>query len=225
MKKLGLAAAVMISLTFAASAQEQTWILEQYDGGVTEARTKMAQKFQSGYVPVGIEVAEDLGASVLYVPKKYATAFGFSPSEVRIETVSEFTKIKDQLNARFAQGWFPVDIARTTKAMYVVLAKTGWQVDDWGLTDDAYTPEHMKNTVSDFQKKGYAPCGTAIYGAGRIIYLFAKSPDRDPSKLYFTSYDNSRQGIVNGFNSDLSKGWFPWGFAIAPNSLLVQYER
>lgn len=227
-RKIALLLLLALAPLVAAEAQtRQSWLITQYSEDLDEARSAIQARVDDGYTPVGLEVAEGSGISVLYVDRPFADRMGWNAGSARLERfeTADMEATERRMNSTFADGWFPVDISRSEEAFYILLLDLPWRVERFRFAYDMFTSERLLAAIEMFEEDGLALAGISLYEGVQIWYLFVESPDWQPERLYFTSYANDDESIVSGFNGDMSDGWIPAGFAVGTTSLTVHYVR
>ncbi len=227
-RKIALLLLLALAPLVAAEAQpRQSWLIAQYSEDLNEARREIQARVDDGYTPVGLEVAEGSGISVLYVDRPFADQLGWNADSARLERfeTADMAQTEQRINNTFADGWFPVDVSRSEEAFYLLLLDLPWRVERFRFAYDMFTSERLQAAIGQFEEDGMALAGISLYEGVQIWYLFVESPDWQPEQLYFTSYANDNESIVAGFNGDMSEGWIPAGFAVGTTSLTVHYVR
>lgn len=227
-RKIALLLLLALAPLVAAEAQaRQSWLINQYSEDLDQARAAIQARVDDGYIPVGLEVAEGSGVSVLYVDRPFADRMGWTAGSARLERfeTGDMEAAERRISSTFDDGWFPVDISRSEEAFYMLLLDLPWRVERFRFAYDMFTSERLQAAIQRFEDDGMALSGISLYEGVQIWYLFVDSPDWEPERLYFTSYANNNESIVAGFNADMSEGWIPAGFAVGTTSLTVHYVR
>ncbi|TVQ96807.1 MAG: hypothetical protein EA403_15720 [Spirochaetaceae bacterium] len=205
----------------------QTWVIAQYAPDLAVARQEIRARLANNYVPMGMEVDEALGISVLYVDAPVAARIGIRGTDVRLRRFAgdDPEALEAGVNSLLSDGWFPVDISRTEAFYYVLAINSGWRVEQWRFAYDMFTSARMQAAIELFQEDGLELAGMGLYEGVQAWYLFVQSPDWRPRQIYFTSYLNETDALVAGFNEDMAEGWIPVGFAVGTTAITVFYVR
>ena len=205
----------------------QTWVLAQYEPDLAVARREIRARMGNNYVPMGLEVDEGLGISVLYVDAPVAARVGIRGNDVRLRRFAgdDADALEAGVNSLLSDGWFPVDISRTEGFYYVLAINSGWRVDEWRFAYDMFTSARMQAAIELFQEDGFELAGMGLFEGVQAWYLFVNSPDWKPRQIYFTSYLNETDALIAGFNEDMAEGWIPVAFAVGTTALTVFFVR
>jgi hypothetical protein len=225
-RRIALLLLILLAPLLAAHSRD-TWAIVQYEPDLAAARAQIRARIADRYVPVGLEVDEGIGVSVLYVDAPVAQRIGKRATDVRLERFAgnDADALENGMNRLLSDGWFAVDISRTEEHYYVLAIDTGWNVDEWRFAYDMFTSARVEAALSLFEEDGFELAGIGLFEGVQIWYLFVKSADWRPRQVYFTSYRNEPSALVAGFNEDMADGWIPAGFAVGTTALTVYYVR
>lgn len=217
---------LLIVPLLAAEARD-SWVIAQYSEDMAEAQDAIDERVADNYVPTGLEVAEGSGISVLYVDRPFAERIGLTPGRARLVRLlgDDMQAVEEELNTLLADGWFPTDLSRTEDAFYLLLVDMPWQVQQWRFAYDMFSGDRVQAAIELFEEDNMALSGISLYEGVQIWYLFVESSAWQPERLYFTSYANDDQSIIEGFNADMAEGWVPAGFAVGTTAVTLQYVQ
>ena len=230
-RRIALLLFLMTTLTLTApllpAQSRQTWVLAQYAADLAVARQEIRARMANNYVPMGMEVDESLGISILYVDAPVAARIGIRGNDVRLRRFAgdDAEALEAGVNSLLSDGWFPVDISRTEGFYYVLAINSGWRVEQWRFAYDMFTSARMQAAIELFQEDGFELAGLGLYEGVQAWYLFVQSSDWQPRQIYFTSYLNENDALIAGFNEDMAEGWIPVGFAVGTTAITVFYVR
>lgn len=224
---LFLLTALTLSAPLLPAQARPTWVLTQYEPDLAVARREIRARMANDYVPMGMEVDEALGISILYVDAPVAARIGIRGNDVRLRRFAgdDGEALEAGVNSLLSDGWFPVDISRTQDFYYVLAINSGWRIDEWRFAYDMFTSARMQAAIELFQEDGFELAGMGLFEGVQAWYFFVRSPDWKPRQIYFTSYLNETDALIAGFNEDMAEGWIPVGFAVGTTAITVFYVR
>ncbi|TVQ36195.1 MAG: hypothetical protein EA384_14990 [Spirochaetaceae bacterium] len=225
-RRIALLLLLLLAPLLAAQARE-SWLIAQYADDLNEAQRELDRRLADNHVPVGLEVAEGSGISILYIDRPFAQRIGLTPDAARLVRLAadDMQAVEDRMNALMSDGWFPSDLSRSPEAFYLLFVRLPWQVEQWRFAYGMFSAERLQAAVELFQEDNMVLCGISLYEGVQMWYLFAESADWRPERHYFTSYANDNPAIIEGFNHDMGEGWIPVGFTVGTTAVTVHYVQ
>ena len=131
----------------------------------------------------------------------------------------------EQFTGFLADGWVPMDIARTANGITTLFVEADVEISGWRLVTSRADSDSIEETVSDLSSEGYSVWGQALDGEG-MWYLGVREVGLDrPREISFESYPDDPEALQDGINSKVTELWAPWGLSLSEGQIIVSFMR
>ena len=196
------------------------WSLTRYSGSDTDELTdQMNEDLESGeYLPVGLEAAPDISLLLIrneHVPFSNWIIYEFDDAGALDEEFSGF----------LAEGWVPMDIARTPNGIAALFVEADVEISGWQLATSRADSESIERAVSDLSADGYSVWGQALDGEGMWHLAVREVGLEQPREIRFETYPDDPEALQDGINGMISEIWAPWGLSLTEGRIIVSFMR
>lgn len=217
LRRLLIISAVFTIAALPLSAQNPGWVLGMFDYNVMELQRDIKSTIDEGYVPVGLELAEDGSVFVLY---------SFIPSiEVynwRLHNFRSLDELKDEFSDYLRAGWLPMGFSVSRFGVYVIFIETDNQADGWGAAESAPAMLEITKTMEEYRGSGYQLMGMSEF-ENTNWFLYVKTTPEIGGRIMPDSYTSSGEDLLDEIDARVTEGGIPWGLSSLGDRLVVNY--
>lgn len=197
------------------------WQLKSHSLDSQIIQREMAKMWQSGYVPLGMEIYENQ-LVLLYVQMKDIAADYFL-EVLDVRTLGQ-NGIAEALTRRMNMSYLPQALCLNQDLLYVIYLKTEWEISQWELLSlpPGYTQqEEMINAKS---REGYLPMAVTETGGQRFL-LCVQLYGLQPKEWLLKSVSPDPESLRSQIESSVAKNWIPWGILLSPEEHVVLFLK
>ena len=193
------------------------WSITRYSSDIDSVIESMNKDLEAGYIPVGIEADPDI--SILMIPNEEIEFTNWV-----IHEFSDPESFEDEMTSSLAEGWVPMDIARTENGITALLIETDLAINGWHLEATRVTDEQLTATIDSMADDGYAVWGSALDGEG--IWLLGIRETGEPRRdVQYEMYPDDPEALQSAINSHVQELWVPWSMSLSEGQIFLTYLR
>ncbi|MFP4378174.1 MAG: hypothetical protein ACLFP4_14110 [Spirochaetales bacterium] len=215
MKRMTLFFAILASTSLLLAAQEQSWIIERFES--QDAIAEQAEQYiEAGYTPVGIDVSDTWGFTMLFSknPAWPATTFA-------VEEINAASEVTDRVTQRVRDGWLPVDLSFQNDRYIFLFIDAPERVAGWRILPSQRSTVSVQRALSQFRNDGYTVMGSSLVDDGSLVHLVLELPDRDLRGPSLIGVPNDPEDAATAVETLAREGWTPMGISVGVDELLV----
>lgn len=198
-------------------AESPSWVLGMYDYNVMELQRDIKSTIDEGYVPVGLELAEDGSVFVLY---------SFIPSiEVynwRLHNFRSLEELEDEFSEYLRAGWLPMGFSVSRFGVYVIFIETDNQADGWGAAESQPAMLEITRTMEEYRGSGYQLMGMSEF-EDTNWFLYVRTTPEISGRIQPGTYSSSGEDLLDEIDTRVTEGGIPWGLSSLGDRLVVNY--
>jgi hypothetical protein len=212
-------AAAIVTLLVAALLPAQEWALQRLTS-TDELRSVTEQRVRDGYTPVGIDIGDELGLSVLY-----ARPVAWQADSYAIEELDSLDALNRVVTDRIRDGWFPMDFTIHDETYALLFTDSADVIGGWRIVGSDPAFMEVQRTIAGYEADGFTPVGISATDGGQLAILFLRLPERDQVNSVVVGVAPDPEEITIVVQSMVDEGWTPMSVTAAPTELVILFLR
>lgn len=199
--------------------REFAWSITRYTGSVEDVTEQISDELKTGnYLPVGLEADPDI--SILLVAND-----DIEFSNWLIYEFDDADRLNDEFTAFLADGWVPMDIARTRNGITALFIESEIEINGWTLETSLASDSDIEETVEDMISRGYSVWGQAFDGEGMWHLGVREVGLAEPREYRHITFPDIPENVQITLNAAVAELWVPWGMSLLENRIHVTLIR
>ena len=199
---------------------DHVWSLTRYVGeDVEEVTEQVNRDLEDGsYLPVGLDADPDIA---LFLIENDEIPF----TNWIIYEFDDASDLEDEFTGFLADGWVPMDIARTSNGITALFVEAEVEFNGWQLVTSRAESSAIERTVSNLRDDGYTVWGQALDGEGMWHLAMREVGLEQPRDVRFETYPDDPAALQDGINEMIEEVWVPWGLSLSSGEIIVSFVR
>jgi hypothetical protein len=198
-----------------AFGQQPSWIIQRFES--TEAIANQAQQFvDDGYTPVGIDVSDKWGFSMLFSRNPVWPAQTFA-----VEEITAAADVTERVTERIEDGWLPIDLSFQDGRYIFLFVDAPERVSGWRVIPSERSTVSVQRSLSRFRADGYTVMGSSLVDDGTLVHLLLELPAKEFRSPSLIGVPNDPEEAAQAIESLVQEGWTPLGMSVGENELLI----
>lgn len=200
---------------------QRFWNLGVYSFSKADAQDEIAKAVDNGLYPTGIEVT---GGDSLTIT--YARLLGIPAKDCYIKIIPDLAGINAGIQKEIIdKGFMPMDIALTSKGIFVLYIRTPVKIIEWRL----FQVKGQDLTALQKEAQKYGDQGFGLIGLANYENNFWAFMLKTEKPLFagtdIKGYKNDGESFIRGLEFQASSGSLPLGFMIAGDLVYCNFTR
>ena len=220
MIKLTRRLALLLLLLVPLSIQAQDWRILSSTGELGELEEMISSLVVDEYVPVGLDLSEERGLTVLLTRSRLMSSDGWRIYEASSpdQATAEFT---DLMRA----GYLLMDVSIANDSVVGLFSLSPGTVAGWRIVRSAPTYFDANTVVTQLQTEGFTAWGVSAAPDG-IWHLMLKLVDDERYQTMLVGVPATpEEDTVAAVTGLVEEGWTPWGLSFREDEYLVRLIR
>ncbi len=198
----------------------QDWRILSSRGNLEDLEQMISRLVEQNYVPVGIDVSQERGLTVLVTRSELLSSDGWRIYEASSpnEATAEFT---DLMRA----GYLLMDVSISDDNVVGLFSLSPGVVAGWRVVDSAPNFFDANALITRLQTEGFTAWGVSA-APDRIWHLVLNLTDAERYQTMLVGVPASpEEETVAAITGIVQEGWVPWGLSVRDEEYLIRVIR
>lgn len=196
------------------------WDLALHHTDLNVAVQQIAERIGLGYLPVGLHAEPGRPTLVLY-----AINLGVQIDSLALHRFEDQQTVQADIAGLLSEGWLPMGISNPGGILTALLIKTTIPIDGWGMAFAQFNLTDMRQEIQRRESQGYSLWALDVADDVAWLFFIDEGPEAPPRRALLQSYRFQRDVYVPAVASMIAEGWYPWGFAVVGDELLIAFSQ
>ncbi len=214
--------AALLLLSALAWAQETLpeWQITTYDSLGEETLAEINQRIQQGYLPVGMDLSESEGLTMLYSLEPETAVYDWMLKEF-----ADVSALNEEFTGTITAGWLPMDIAVSDGAVFGFFVQTDATIAGWRITTSNMATVDATAAQQQLRTAGFSPWGVAFNHSGQLWHLALNFVDEDALQSTLVGFPagTADEPLGASIAQITTEGWRPWGLTRTPDEVIMHF--